>query len=257
MNMLKVLFCAVLAATLLFISGCNTETQGQLQHYLEPTATHSDFIKPTAIVETGSIDFEWTSDAHWGIKSGKLEFTIDNARITTTVPSDGGFYGGWVTLFKGNESLDYEYPDYIMDEREFIDGVYLALVDVKVYSDNAIGYTKQDSDHHGIPKGEYNDPYLFSAQVIGFFTDMSIEYIEEKHHSFYSTNANYYSKLNNYPEHPFLFRIEPGETVTFTLGVVVGAKEKGGINDVTMLRFTTNTGGIGGQHLDMALSLPG
>lgn len=183
------------------------------------------------------------------MKYGTLRFQFSNVRAVNSV-SD--MPEGELSMAKCSTPLDIvfnkdgtkryvttEDSDFVQPDGKFYPGAYIVLVDVTVYSDGAVEYTTEDyCSHGGYPMGSYADPYLFRADVIKL-ADLSIAspgYGEEDDIvTFYNIRECYYSLYGCCEENPMLFRLTPGETLTYTLGFLVGDKQQGGKNDFASL----------------------
>ena len=97
-------------------------------------------------------------------------------------------------------------------------GICLILLDVEVTSENALNWTVYDLDENGKPKGLYSDPYVF--RIDGMYR------LQEKESLPFLNPRGWFPMFfdcyNMTDEHPFAYRILPGETHTYTLGFLVG-----------------------------------
>lgn len=57
-------------------------------------------------------------------------------------------------------------------------------------------------------------------------------------------------------ENPILFRVEPGDEISFTIGFLVGDNRRGGQNDLSSLVLSDYDGGFEGDFIDLNLEAP-
>lgn len=206
------------------------------------------------------------------LKFGSLSCSFSNARFVNNMhdlPTIGKQYlrGGQsiYMLSEGTETRVDVVDQHFTDQNgSFFDGVYLLLVDVRVTSNNATDWTSYEthtqSDGTQVPAGEFTDPYLFRVDSIVSLSDTSIETTNYEGSSgpdsYYTRSINYYSRMGENPENPILFRLEPGDEITFTIGFLVGDNRKGGPNDLTCLVLSDYSGGFEGNFIDLQLEAP-
>ena len=202
-------------------------------------------------------------------KAGHLEFRFDNARAVNhrsdvqeecLLLSDCSRHYSYdasqysaedfpgakdVLLFEGKTwNVVYGYPDWTEEDGYFGDDIYLILVDVTATNVGAENYTTADRYSDGRVRGEYDDPYIFRAHGFPFLTDIS-QWLQKNQRFWYADPA-YFSLLNQRSEHPFAFRLAPGESITYTLGFFVTDRELGGDFSLPHLCFNDSTGGVYG-----------
>lgn len=248
-----IVFCLSLV---LILIGCKAAESNVDSTIYDPT---TDSILTTEVsltadpaVSQGQAEntFSFMWDEWHNIESGKLMFTVSNPRVTKKCPETGEFYGADLWFL---DETECDYPTCVNADGTFIDGVYMILLDVTVTSDNAVCYTSDYYDPETGYSGQFDDPYLFSAQSIGYFCD-----IEKKDSAItnYFSEAKVYEDSGNPNSNPFLFRILPGETLNFVIGCVLTEKSSGGLWDITNIHFTGTTDLSGGFDFDLNLSLP-
>ncbi len=180
-------------------------------------------------------------DIEWGLKAGKLHCEFSNIRMVNhrdDIPRLEGFRDDAQCSFPGladNEIYDektvFRYPDFILENGEFIPNAYLLLMDVTVTSIGAAAYTIHDRDSEGYPKGQYTEECLFRADPIINLTNKT-QYIKGESQFF---GIDYFSDMNKEKENRMLFRLLPGETISFTLGFLVDDEKYGGKFDLDEL----------------------
>ncbi len=213
-------------------------------------------------------------------KSGHLEFRFDNARAVNhrsdvqeecidpprarrSYSYDASQYSAEdfsnaenVRLLEGSWYVSYVYPNWTEDDGYFGDGVYLILVDVTATNVGAENYTTADRYSDGRIRGEYDDPYIFHAHGFPFLTDISgTKMIGDSR--FWCADPVYFSLINQRSEHPFAFRLAPGESITYTLGFLVTDHELGGDFSLPHLCFNDSTGGVYGVFCKLDIDWSG
>lgn len=158
------------------------------------------------------------------ISDGTLAFTVSNARAVchaADIPGSAECFSYDAEVwFQEDEKVSvYRYPEFIDENGTFMEGSYLVLVDVSVENRDARNRSKSDGDP---PYGDFEDPYLFRADGILWLTDKEREY-----------DVAFFSQRGKYDEHPMAYRVEPGETVQFTLGFLVSSKPDGSLVDLS------------------------
>ena len=157
------------------------------------------------------------------IDEGKLKHRILGARLITNIndiPKKGGFFdysSESVYTIKGNELL-YRYPDLIQEDGSFPDGVRMLLVDVEITSEDAENWTVDTW-----PRGLYEDPYVFSIDGMYWLRENRAWNGERCR----QWSPDYFSGKDEEREHPFAYRILPGQTRQFTVGFLIGGYPDG------------------------------
>lgn len=185
-------------------------------------------------------------------KSGELIYTVSNPRLInreSDIPAGSFVSDAYTILPKTKDDRAVFYPDFINDDGEFTSGVYLLLIDVSVYSDDAIAYTKNDLDFEGFPKSLYDDPFFFRADPIINLCSTS-QYIEGV--SQYYSMA-FYSLMSQSEVHPMGFHIEPRETIIFTVGFLVDDARFGGRMDLANISLCHVIGSEKGPYIQLDL----
>lgn len=170
--------------------------------------------------------------------SGRLEYTITNVSLVKeleaiNVPVKGFTYENRFALSEKGESTRLE---CIQNDGTLATGWSFILIDLLVESIGA------EKDTTAI--GSYDDAFLFRADDLLWLCDFSQE---NPKNNYRTVGLDYFSKLGEFSEHECVFRIEPGETITFSIGFLIGEREfdyligktKG---DLTNIRACNTTG---------------
>ena len=211
-------------------------------------------------------------------KAGYLEFSFDNARAVNhrsdvqeeylllsecsrlywydaSQYSAEDFPGARdVSIFQDKTLyVRYDYPDWTEEDGYFGDDIYLILVDVTATSVGAEMHTNSD-DH---PGGPFDDPYIFDATAVPVLTDISGTYWLNENSRLWYEQPVYFSLLNQRSEHPFAFRLAPGESITYTLGFLVTDYELGGYFSLPHLCFNDTMGSLDGAFYKLDIDWSG
>ena len=269
-----VMLCLVLCLLLAFV-GCTVKEDQEDQFLTIQTSpsetggnasTNEDGNQATHGQQPTELKFQYSPDTHYEILSGKLELTISNPRTVThrdDIPG-GDFNSAYAGIWKDGEVTEYvcyseRFPSFILEEGSFVEGAQLIVTDVTVTNIDAKMRTQKDADAEGKGGGEYTDPYVFRIGSLLSFTDttkatesISVFGDVSSDGNYPQLNATYFSLLNNCDEHPFAFRVEPGETITFSIGVLVGNNQDGSERDLsTIAARITFAEHIGGKKSDV------
>ena len=275
----------MLALTILFsFAGCAMEEEQQDQ-FLAIQTTPNETSGNASSKETGGntsmdedssqatqgqqpteLKFQYSSNTHYEFLSGKLELSISNPRVVThrdDMPG-GDFDSAYAGIWNDGEVTEYvcyspRFPSFVLEDGSFVEGAQLIVMDVTVTNIDAKMRTQKDADAEGKGGGEYTDPYVFRIGSLLSFTDtakatdmISVFGGVSSDGNYPQLNATYFSLLNNCEEHPFAFRVEPGETITFSIGIVVGNNQDGSERDLsTMAARITFAEHIGGEVADV------
>lgn len=241
----------LLSVLLLVLSAC-TPTDSP------PKST--DPVTPSATMPTDTkafpISFKYTAGEVSRLKSGRLNYTITDARLvssTEALANINGFRSDASVCFYGDSyehcDLTLRYPDFILQDGSFYEGVHLLVLDITVTSEDAAAYTRRDLDEDGYPLGPYDDPSLFRADGILYLQDTHIDSIvrTDPDGTEYSTGPacwviDYYSRMNERAENYMVFRLMPGESISFQIGFLVVDINDGGEMDLNTLCLTQVAG---------------
>lgn len=228
-----------------FLSACDVEKQGD---YTDYCSNFAQSTPPTVDIDDGYTFFD---PEEVKPKSGELVYTVRNPRIINReqdIPKGGFLYDAFAVLPKEKGEIVY-YPDFIDENGDFTEGVYLLLVDVSVYSDNAIAYTINDLDSGGVPRGQYDDPYFFRADsIVNLCT--TPYYIEGESQFYY---MSFYSLLSKYDTHPLGFHLEPQQEICFTVGFLIDDIRLGGRMDLSKISLCHVMGSKSEQYIQLSL----
>ena len=229
-----------------FLSACGVEKQGDYSDY------STDFTQSTP--PTVGIDDGYTfsiSEGRQDIKEGALLFTVRNPRIVNRkqdIP-EGGFRDDSYSVLPKEKGEIVYYPDFIEENGNFTEGVYLLLVDVRVYSDNATAYTKNDLDSGGVPRSLYDDPFFFRADPL--INVCTTPYYIERESQFYC--MDFYSLMGQCDVHPNGFRLEPQQEICFTVGFILDDIQFGGRMDLSKISLCHTMGGGAEPYIQINL----
>lgn len=163
------------------------------------------------------------TDDPWYLKEGKLVYTITDAYVVNCREDLPPLEGFPETLFRpeydrGDDPVSLPYPYFVESDGSFSEGHCLVLIDVTVESQNAKRYTRNDLDAEGYGRGFYYDPYFFRMDEL-YLTDPT--QTNQYGSSLINLSAQYFSLRNAHPEYPdahATYRLEPGETIQYTIG---------------------------------------
>lgn len=230
------------------------------------TSMDEDSSQATQGQQPTELKFQYSSNTHYEFLSGKLELSISNPRVVThrdDIPG-GDFSEAIAAIWANGEVKEYvcysqRFPSFVLEDGSFVEGAQLVVLDVTLTNIDAKMRTQKDADAKGKGGGEYTDPYIFRVGSLLGFTDtakttdtISVFGGVSSDGNYPQLNATYFSLLNNCEEHPFAFRVEPGETITFSIGIVVGNNEDGSERDLsTIAARITFAEHIGGKKSDV------
>lgn len=213
--MKKILFLCALAFSLL-LSACGyLEGKGLLpvDAEAEPEQLEGkelETVNETIISKALSIG-ETFYDLPIGDKEkGTLALTVTKAKIVHNFAQNGlstdNLYG---TPFVEVDGSVYQYPDFLDENTEMMDGSSLLLVDITIENIDAIRCE--------FP--EVNDPDLFRGD--GFLNLCNLNRPESgtsEEGQFAIKTVDYFNLLNSDPIHPLAFRLEQGKTIQIQIG---------------------------------------
>lgn len=190
------------------------------------------------------------------LKEGELLCTVTNAQAVTreqdyALTADCFTRDALLAInhADGSETA-YRYPDFIGTDGSYVEGGYLILVDMTVTSRDAVSYTTEDLDENGNPLGLYEDPYIFRAD--SFFTLADLSEVKDGPYYWYS-DVEYFSARGQRTEHSMAYRLEPGESISFTLGFLLGNKLDASPRDLTQLYLCDSMGNPDSTFIDLGL----
>ena len=183
-----------------------------------------------------AIGFSFDGDA---IAEGELVYSFSNIQLISHMDGipDISKIDASDILVPFENNTTYRYPEFILDDGSFLEGIYLILVDVSVENNGARQYTKNDINEFGDPRGLYEDPYIFEPYI--FLVDPTRSLGE----NYFYSSIQYYSMLNESDEHRLAFRLEPNESIRFTIGFFVSDKTNyGGWYNLSELCLSPDSG---------------
>lgn len=165
---------------------------------------------------------------------GYLSFTISNVRYLgkgDVWPQTNYLNEAYLELNNENTWVEYEWPVCLNQDGTPKEGWNLVLVDVKVTNYDAAAQL-----------GDYSktDPYLFRGDGVCTLVDLRLKY----ENNYIAQNIDYFSELGKYPEHYVLYRLEPGESITFTIGFLKESKGQETVDPYEYLRLCNTTGNL-------------
>lgn len=165
---------------------------------------------------------------------GYLSFTLSNVRYLgqgDAWPQTNYLNEAYLELNNENTWVEYEWPVCLNQDGTPKKGWNLVLVDVKVTNYDAAARLGDYSD---------TDPYLFRGDGVCTLIDLRLKY----ENNYVAQNIDYFSELGKYPEHYVLYRVEPGESVTFTIGFLKKTKGQDTADPYEYLRLCNTTGNL-------------
>lgn len=169
---------------------------------------------------------------------GYLEFTISNVRYLgqgDEWPQTNYLHEAYLELNEDNNWVEHDRPVCLNPDGTSKAGWNLVLVDVKVTSHNAAARLGDYPD---------KDPYLFRGDGVCTLANLNLKY----EGNYLVRNIDYFSELGKYPEHYVLYRLEPGETISFTIGFLQNSKQQNGV-DPNNQRLCNTTGNLHGAFI--------
>lgn len=251
--MKKVIALMMVVLMVCALNGCSMDEDTK-EHFLsldtKPNDTSNESSEATQSQSPVELKFEYSSEtASDEILSGKMSFIISNPRgINHSSDMPGGDFSSAVaSVWNNGEVKEYvcyskRFPSFIQENGSFVDGVQLIAVDITVTNIDAVALTQNDVDAKGKGGGDYTDPYVFRIDSLLGFTDtgastgaMSVVGGDYSSGNLPLWSPCYFSALNSCTEHPFAFRLEHGETVTYTVGIVIGNNKDGSARDLSTI----------------------
>jgi len=219
------------------LAGCNANIPGSpvSQPAVQPAQTHETEAPtgplPTVRYETEDKEIPIGKSflAH-GIflQSGTLNYTVTGARVLgpdseATLSIDQFFPYTFVPNVETGK-----YPDFLDENGHLSPGCYLVQVDITV----------ENVDAQAIEE-EYGDPCLFRADDLFLVKlDASPGTIDGHRVAGYR-NVDFFSLAGEYDAHPMLYRLEPGNTVSYTIGFL--ADETWAVDGASSLRLSQSS----------------
>ena len=197
--------------------------------------------------------FEYGYDPEYElIRQGRLVFNITKFWIVDNAaefPEEDripeGEYVSYCIYDENGMGVSMHYPECVQDDGSFAEGVYMVMVEFTVTSENAENWTtsdyfeKKNGNGDLVPRGEYEDPYIFGMNMLGLFWAGN---------ACASSRIAYFSQLNEVSHSPwsYAFRVEPGETRTMVVGYFINIDDSTGEPyDVNELTYKARNNGRG------------
>lgn len=233
-------FLSLLTAAfiLLAVAGCGVSEKKEITEDSTGILPHSnEDISVTTPSETAAPaqdekpSFTYNDENASWMKSGSLKVTLDGARLIeyrSDIPNEGMFVSGaFFTRFPHKTEDVFYYPNCFDSDGKFVEGAFLVLADVTFQNIDGVGYTKDDwgPDAVGVPE---NDPYIFNAGML-----LRLANLKEP-----KVDGPFYRSWDiAYIDGPMDFRIEPGESISMTVGFLVCCAFDGSPIDRTQLEL--------------------
>ena len=225
----KKIWAIIVGTCLLFLPAC--------QH-----TSNMPLITPDGQISSIEESPSWANDSHntfpmtyyidQSLKSGKLMCTVNNVHLVEEPPNIGMFKSDATCGFMDGNVI--QYPDFLQDNGHLIPGLYLLLVNITVFSEDATAFTRRDNDSaNGIVKGEYDDPYVFRSDDLICLIEIGMD--DGRIIGAGDVYLCYYSGMGQRAEHKMAFRLEPGESIDFSLGFLVSDVSQGGVHNLENL----------------------
>lgn len=161
------------------------------------------------------------------LESGTLNYTVTGARVLGP-DSDVTFTIDRFFPYCNVPGVA-KYPDFLDEAGHLSPGCYLVQADITV--ENVDAKTMEE---------EYGDPCLFRADDL-FLVNLD---------SSGSTTMDYFSLAGEYEAHPMLYRLEPGNTISYTIGFLVG--ENWAVDGAASVRISQSSD-LNGLKVDLQL----
>ncbi len=156
------------------------------------------------------------------------------------------------------ERVRFPYEEWFTEGGAFDQGCRLVMVELTVTNVDAESPVSTETDPSG-----YNDPYRFPPHNFVRLINLADLYDNEEHPSYHKISFNYCSASLDAPEddpttdgqEQFSFRVQPGETVTFTMGFPLNPNGDGVTPDQSMLMLCSgpDSGVETGLFIDLGL----
>lgn len=249
---MKRIYCAILAFLLMILTACGRNTEPLSATGSE---TSSDITQETKaeLSENNSVEQEPFEPICWEdthLEKGTLKYTVNNIWVANGISGldENCFpeYDANATIFhpEWEESFlkdpvayqdqfmtVYSPPELWDSTGAFVEGIRMVMLDVTVENSEA---TNQYLDNNGNLTSRYDDPYVFTATALGVILDID-RHMEKMPDAYWSYSISYFSELGKRPENPFAYRIEPGQSITFQVGYLLGNYPDGERADVSNL----------------------
>lgn len=189
-------------------------------------------------------------DINSNYSSGRLFYTVKSARLVTSVdemqvPLSGFSHDARLYKDEENNWIEGTQPKWIKEDGTFDTGTYLILLDVVLENDNAAMVTDDDPNSR-----YYSDPYYFRIDGLLSLFDMNrptkfrmMDYFSEM------------GEIGTDLESEFIVCLQPGESITCTVGFVVEDKWLANSSDLSQLSICNTQGIANSVFLNLGLEL--
>ena len=179
--------------------------------------------------------------------SGKLIYTITDVYVINNINDRGASTGGLsidtkMCWSEENGWQELEKPNWLNNDGSFDPNVSILMVDISVYNDGV--KLSSDTDRYG----NVIDSHTFNADGLIWLSNMQSS--PEKHNYSY-TAINYFSLLGADPNYAYDYQVAPGDTISFTVGFVLGPDFAYQLED--MLFLTNTCGNENGIYIKLNL----
>jgi len=265
-KMKKRVYCLTFVFLLAFLASCGRS--GELapdtgMETIGSTVPETETVSSgDALAQENDRDAITWEDTH--LEQGSLRYTVNDAWVTTGMsgleekrfPNYDAyaiiFHPEWEEAFLNNPEMyrdrfmmTYSPPELWSGTGQFVEGIRMVMMDVTVENQNA---TNQYSDSNGNLVGRYADPYVFNVTSIGVLLDAG-RCMEQDPDVYWRYSIGYFSGLGDRQENPFAYRVEPGQSVTFQVGYLLGNYPDGktaNVSDLVLARSSSDR--ILGDH---------
>jgi hypothetical protein len=144
--------------------------------------------------------------------TGTMTYEVVSANIITNLEENNvdmdkiDPYMFVLTQNSDGEEEYIDYPDFIDEDSNLIDGCKMYIVKLRVTNTDAEYKYEED----------YNSPYIFRADNI------SLNYVSENQKTTIQIPINYYSLRKEGNSTWCTFQLEPGETIEYEIGFILG-----------------------------------
>ncbi len=220
MKIIKKTFCFFLVSLLLVLSGCRTSppNKGSVQSAksIENQQIKTESTDAATVSTTPEDKTLISREINYFDGEGYLKILVKNPRIVRTTGNldTSGFSSeeSYVSVYSENPTdpiTEYLYPSFVMENGDFISPVSLVIADVTITSFDATN------------GGRYENPYIFNASIVGSLIDPDGNIWNPESTSL-RYEVDYYSEMHSCEENFLAFSLEPGDTISFQVGWLIG-----------------------------------
>jgi predicted small secreted protein len=143
--------------------------------------------------------------------TGTMTYDVVSANIITNLEEnnvDMDKIDPYMFVLTENSDEYIDYPDFIDENSNLIDGCKMYIVKLRV--------TNTDAEYKYGDDYNYDSPYIFRADNI------SLNYVSENQKTTIQIPINYYSLCKEGDSTWCTFQLEPGETIEYEIGFILG-----------------------------------